>query len=215
MRSLDEAVVSQGCDDCSNCTGGCCDDVKPGGLDLSTLEVTSYTLGCASSGSLINDSTILNTTLITDPWTNIDTSLQVKVKKLDPKAVIPSYAKPGDAGLDLTAVSKEWDEKNGVVVIGTGLAFEIPEGHVGLIVPRSSIYKTPLMLANSIGVIDSGYRGEVKFMFRPVDRARQNYEIGDRIGQIIIIPYPRVAFTEVSELPSSDRGVASFGSSGS
>ena len=138
----------------------------------------------------------------------------VKFKKLVPEAVIPSYAKMGDAGLDLTATSKEWDEEKQLVVMGTGLAMEIPEGYVGLIFPRSSICKTPLSLANCVGVIDSGYRGEVKFMFRPGDRPRKNYEIGDRIGQLIIMPFPTVLPVEATELSDTARGAGGFGSSG-
>jgi len=138
----------------------------------------------------------------------------VKVKKLHPSAVIPTYAKNGDAALDLTAISKEWDEEKGLVIFGTGLAFEIPQGYVGLLFPRSSVIKTPLILANSVGVLDAGYRGEVKFMFRPVDRARKNYEIGDRVGQIIIIPFPQITFVEALKLSDSDRGEGGFGSTG-
>ena len=127
----------------------------------------------------------------------------VKVKKLHPKAVIPTYAKHGDAGLDLTAVSVSVD-KFGNATYGTGLAFEIPEGYVGLIFPRSSISKQGLTLANSVGVIDSGYRGEVMFKFKPlmgefnhlsikhrysVFADKTNiYKVGERVGQIIIMP---------------------------
>lgn len=140
--------------------------------------------------------------------------MQVKVKKLHPDAVVAKYAKTGDAGLDFTAVSKEYDAEKDLVVFGTGIAVEIPEGYVGLVFPRSSICKTPLSLSNSVGVIDSGYRGEIKFMFRPVGRPRKNYEVGDRIGQLIIIPYPQVELLEVDELSSSERGTGGFGSSG-
>ena len=90
--------------------------------------------------------------------------MKIRFKKLDPKAVTPSYAKPGDAGLDLTAITHEYRENAAgrkLQVYGTGLAFEIPEGHVGLVFPRSSIFKTELSLANCVGVLDSGYRGEV------------------------------------------------------
>lgn len=141
--------------------------------------------------------------------------MKVRFKKLHPNAVIPSYAKPGDAGLDLTAVSKEWDAEKEKIVMGTGLAMEIPEGHVGLIFPRSSIVKTFLTLANSVGVIDSGYRGEVKFFFDPGHRAKQNYEVGDRIGQLVIIPFPTIEPEEASELSETVRGTGGFGSSGS
>lgn len=143
-----------------------------------------------------------------------DHQLEVKVKKLHPNAIIPSYAKPGDAGMDLTATSKWWDPDLQCVVYGTGLAFEIPEGYVGLIFPRSSICKVPLMLSNSVGVIDCMYRGEVRFFFRPTDRPRKNYEVGDRIGQMIVMPFPKVKMIEVAELSNTERGTGGFGSSG-
>lgn len=82
--------------------------------------------------------------------------MKVKIKKLHPDAVIPVYAKAGDAGLDLTAISESWNEDDSMVTYDTGLAVEIPEGHVGLLFPRSSVSKTRLNLANSVGVIDSG-----------------------------------------------------------
>lgn len=140
--------------------------------------------------------------------------ITVKVIKLVNSAVIPKRAKLGDAGMDLTAVSKDWDVEKECVVFGTGIAMEIPSGYVGLIFPRSSICKVPLILSNSVGVIDSGYRGEIKFFFRPTDRPKRNYEVGDRIGQIIIMPFPQVEIQEVSELSDTQRGSSGFGSSG-
>ena len=144
--------------------------------------------------------------------------LDVKIKKLHKDAVMPTYAKHGDAGMDLTATSKSYDE-HGNVVYGTGLAFEIPHGFVGLLFPRSSNTKKDLILGNSVGVLDSGYRGEVAFKFRPamplerdIEFGPREHEIGDRIGQIIIMPYPQINFIEVDELSSSDRGVGGFGS---
>ena len=151
--------------------------------------------------------------------------LNVKIKKLSEDAVIPSYAKHGDAGMDLTATSKEYDD-HGNVVYGTSLAFEIPNGYVGLLFPRSSNTKKDLILGNSVGVLDSGYRGEVVFKFKALDTHymqdgkltflkrdfMQEYNLGDRIGQIIIIPYPQVTFIEVDELSNSDRGIGGFGS---
>ena len=91
--------------------------------------------------------------------------MKVKIKKIHKNAVIPTYAKDGDAGMDLTATSKSYD-KHGNVVYGTGLAFEIPKGFVGLLFPRSSNAKKDLLLSNSVGVLDSGYRGEVMFKFK-------------------------------------------------
>ncbi|MEG1232314.1 MAG: dUTP diphosphatase [Acinetobacter sp.] len=152
--------------------------------------------------------------------------MKVNVKKLDSNAVLPTYAKHGDAGMDLTATSKSYDE-HGNVCYGTSLAFEIPHGFVGLLFPRSSNTKKDLILGNSVGVIDSGYRGEVVLKFKPsicytMDGSREfvgtplhhlnNYEIGDRIGQIIIMPFPQIEFNLVDELSNSDRGVGGFGS---
>lgn len=148
--------------------------------------------------------------------------MEVKIKKLSPEAIIPSYAKPGDAGMDLTAVDYTYDEELKCHVYGTGIAFEIPEGYVGLIFPRSSNRKTDCYLTNSVGVIDSGYRGEVMFSFKDRDVISDDtipymvkpYEVGDRLGQIIIIPYPKIKFIEVNELSKSERGDGGHGSSG-
>lgn len=151
--------------------------------------------------------------------------MQVKIKKLDKDAVIPNYAKHGDAGMDITAISKSYDE-HGNVVYGTGLAFEIPNGYAGFLFPRSSNTKKDLILGNSVGVVDSGYRGEVVFKFKPMPTYQENemgktvfevsnyqsYSVGDRIGQIVILPVPKIEFVEVEELSSSDRGVGGFGS---
>jgi dUTP pyrophosphatase len=137
--------------------------------------------------------------------------MKVKVKKLHKDAIIPKYAKAGDAGLDLTAVAVE--ASTTALTYRTGLAVEIPEGHVGLLFPRSSVYKTGQTLMNCVGVIDSGYRGEVmlKFTLSPYG---QEYDVGDRIGQLIIMPYPEVEFEEASELSSTDRGNGGYGSTG-
>jgi dUTP pyrophosphatase len=139
--------------------------------------------------------------------------LEIKIKKLVPEAVIPSYAKPGDAGMDLVATSKTIDDNNNTVY-GTGIAMEIPRGYVGLIFPRSSNAKTDLYLTNHVGVVDSDYRGEIMFKFRATRLFPKEYLIGDRIGQIIIIPYPAVQFVESDELSSTERGEGGFGSTG-
>lgn len=148
------------------------------------------------------------------PYDHGERTIKVNFKSLDPKAVLPKYAKLGDAGLDLTAVSKEWDEEKGLLKFGFGLAVEIPDGYVGLIFPRSSICKTPLMLKNAVGVIDSGYRGEIKAFFDSGGRPRKNYEVGDKIAQMIIIPIPYIEPEWTDELSSTDRGEGGFGSSG-
>lgn len=142
--------------------------------------------------------------------------MEVKIKKLHEDAVIPKYAKPGDAGMDLTAVSMKIDEY-GNICYGTGLAFEIPEGYVGLVFPRSSNCKKGVILTNCVGVIDSGYRGEVSFKFKEIalgNFSKVTYKVGDRIGQIIIMPYPQIEFVEVDELSETERGTNGYGSTG-
>ena len=141
----------------------------------------------------------------------------VKIKKLVENAVIPKYSKPGDAGLDLTAVSVSF-EKN-YVSYKTGLAVEIPEGFVGLLFPRSSNSKMDLILTNSVGVIDSGYRGEIELRYKLVGNGATpsivgTYNIGDRVGQLVIIPYPSIEFEEVTELSTTERNTGGYGSTG-
>jgi dUTP pyrophosphatase len=146
--------------------------------------------------------------------------LKVNIKKLGDLAVTPTYSRHGDAGMDLTATSK-WYDKSGNVCYGTSLAFEIPHGYVGLLFPRSSNTKKDLILGNSVGVIDSGYRGEVVFKFKSTifneetmryEYGYSEYAEGDRIGQIIIMPYPQIEFNLVDELSTTDRGIGGFGS---
>ena len=142
--------------------------------------------------------------------------MKVRIKKLNENAVIPKYAKHGDAGMDLTAVSMELDAY-GNICYGTGLAFEIPEGYVGLIFPRSSICKKQLLLSNSVGVIDSGFRGEVTMKFKRTYRHGTHfdiYKVGESIGQIIILPYPSIEFEEVQELSKTERDTGGYGSTG-
>lgn len=139
--------------------------------------------------------------------------MNIKVKRLHKDAVIPRYSKPGDAGLDLTAVSMTTDQY-GNVVYGTELAFEIPSGYIGLLFPRSSNSKKNLSLCNSVGVVDSGYRGEIIFKFKPIGSRNEWYKVGDRIGQIVIMPYPQIEFEEVNELSDTERGDGGFGSTG-
>ena len=145
-------------------------------------------------------------------------ALVVKFKKLNDEAVIPSYAKEGDAGLDLTAVSFEYDEKLDAYVYHTGLAMEIPKGYVGLVYPRSSNRKTDAYLTNHVGVIDSGYRGEVLVTFKNRDNSRNAinppYVSGERIAQMIVMPYPMINPIEAEELSETERGTDGHGSTG-
>lgn len=134
----------------------------------------------------------------------------LKIKKLIPEAVVPNYAKKGDAGLDLIATSSKNCAE--FLEFGTGLAVEIEEGNVGLLFPRSSISKTGHRLLNSVGVIDSGYRGEIKVR---MSLTNQNcYKVGDKIAQLVIMELPQVLIEEVEDLEESDRGSGGFGSTG-
>ena len=140
----------------------------------------------------------------------MESSLKIKIKKLSDSVVIPKYAHPGDAGMDVYAISKEKTDK--YVEYGTGLVFEVPAGYVMLAFPRSSISKLDLIMANSVGVIDAGYRGELKFRFK--QNGAMDYKIGDRIGQIIFIPFPVIEFEETQDLSESVRGDGGWGSTG-
>ena len=133
-----------------------------------------------------------------------------------PEAVAPTKAHQTDAGFDLTAVSREFDML-GNLVYHTGVAVEIPKGYVGLVFPRSSVCKKVQMLTNSVGVIDSGYRCEITMKFKPQQsygRHSSEYLVGERIGQLLIIPYPEIEFEEVTELGFGERGANGYGSSG-
>ena len=138
----------------------------------------------------------------------------VNFKKLHPEAQKPKFGKPGDAGADLVATSVELRDNQ--VVYGTGLAVEIPEGMVGLVFPRSSIRNYDLVLSNGVGVIDSGYRGEIMATFNvknPSD-VQQIYAEGDRIAQLVIVPVPLINYREVNELSETERGEGGHGSTG-
>lgn len=139
--------------------------------------------------------------------------MKVKIKRLDKSAVIPKYAKDGDAGLDLTATAYKVNEK-GQYVYTSDLALEIPDGYVGLLFPRSSICKKDLEMTNSVGVIDSNYRGPIKSVFNPTCEDPEIYELGERFAQLIIIPYPKIEFEEVEELSETNRGSGGYGSTG-
>ena len=170
--------------------------------------------------------------------------IDVKIKKLNPDAVIPFYATNGSAGMDVTAIGRDYDNANDCWIYHTGLSLQLPEGYVMLIFPRSSVSKYDLSLANAVGVLDSSYRGELKLRFKRNYRIENEpsketdykftttsivnpgsaneyqwnacnwYNIGDRIGQIMILPYPVIQFNEVEELSETERGAGGFGSSG-
>lgn len=150
--------------------------------------------------------------------------MKVRFKKLSPEAVMPRYAHDTDAGMDLTATRCTFDE-DGNVVYHTDLAMEIPDGYVGLVFPRSSICRQEIFLTNAVGVIDSGYRGEVTAKFKPTSVLDDGgyshaklipkiYKPGDRIAQLIILPYPHIEPQEATTLATSDRGTGGYGSTG-
>jgi dUTP pyrophosphatase len=140
--------------------------------------------------------------------------MKVKIKKTHPDAIIPKYAKESDAGLDLVATTIK-ENTTFQITYGLGIALEIPEGFVGLVFPRSSIRNTELTLSNSVGVIDSGYRGELQATFNKSNGLDSiAYNVGERVCQIMIIPHPTIEFEEVNELNNTERGEGGFGSTG-
>lgn len=140
----------------------------------------------------------------------------VNVKKLDENAKIPEYAHDTDAGADLIAVSKKETEK--YIQYGTGLSFEIVQpmndGWYIEIFPRSSISNYDLFLANGTGIIDSSYRGEIIFRFKKTKENGKYYEIGDKIGQMILKKRPKIVFIEKENLSETKRGIGGYGSTG-
>jgi len=140
--------------------------------------------------------------------------MRVRIKKLDEAAVIPKYARSGDAAVDLVAV-KKWEDDYGNLCYGTGLAMEIPENHVGLLFPRSSVSKTSLRLCNSVGVIDSGYRGNLKGFFDNMYKSEDWVaEKHTRLVQICSPTLSPIIVEIVDTLDDTERGEGGFGSTG-
>jgi dUTP pyrophosphatase len=139
--------------------------------------------------------------------------MKIQFKKLVSNAITPRFGKPGDAGADLVATSLDLS-RDGQVVYGTGIAVEIPEGMIGLVFPRSSIRDKDLVLSNGVGVIDSGYRGEIMATFNLKNPWSEIYNVGDRIAQLVVIPVPLTKYVEVDELSETERGHGGHGSTG-
>ena len=142
--------------------------------------------------------------------------MNIKYKKLHKLAQPPTRANESDAGFDLTAIALEYPsdgDSSLYVQARTGISLEIPEGYVGLVFPRSSISKTKHNLRNSVGVIDSGYRGEIMLRFSH-DQTNSSYRNGDKVGQIVFIKLPKITMSESEDLSASDRGQGGFGSTG-
>jgi len=164
----------------------------------------------AINDDVVKEATTENQTNFTQP----DLGVVVKVKKLDDNAVIPSYSKVGDAGMDLTITDIK-ENTSFSITYGFGIAMEIPKGYVGLIFPRSSVRNQDLILSNCVGVIDSGYRGEIQATFKKTQGLDSlSYNVGERGAQIMILPYPQIYMTQVPELSDSERGSGGFGSTG-
>jgi dUTP pyrophosphatase len=142
--------------------------------------------------------------------------VDLHVRRLSDTAVLPARAHEGDAGLDLFAAEDATIGPGERAGVGTGIAVEIPAGHAGLVLPRSGLAdRHGIALVNAPGLIDSGYRGELRVLLLNTDR-REPFEIaaGDRIAQLLVAPFAEVEAVEAAELAASTRGAAGFGSSG-
>ncbi|HTU86841.1 MAG TPA: dUTP diphosphatase [Solirubrobacteraceae bacterium] len=139
-----------------------------------------------------------------------------RVRRLDARAVLPTRAYPGDAGLDLYAAEDRMLEPGQRASIGTGVSVEIPGGQAGLVLPRSGLAASHgIALVNAPGLIDSGYRGELRVLLLNTDRSEAfTVAAGDRIAQLVLVRVETPAVEEVDELAGSERGVGGFGSSG-
>lgn len=144
--------------------------------------------------------------------------MTLKIKRLSEEAILPIRAHKSDAGIDLTctSITQELNECGQLILVyHTGLAVEIPEGYVGLLFQRSSVYKKSISMTNAVGVIDSGYRGEIIGKFRSTtDVVPAIFKPGERFAQLVIVPYLDVQIEEVAELAESDRNTDGFGSTG-
>ena len=139
----------------------------------------------------------------------------MKFKKLTTTAITPTRGSPNSAGLDLYADSDVLVSSGASVMLGTGIAIEIPMNHVGLVAIRSSVGKAGVALANSVGVIDSDYRGEIKLCLTYTAGNGGHYiRRGQAIAQLIIMPYVHVELVEVDALSTTERGAGGFGSTG-
>ena len=142
--------------------------------------------------------------------------MRIAVKRLDPDIPLPRYARAGDAGLDLCAAARVVIGPGVRVFVGTGLAIAIPRGFAGLVLPRSGLaLRHGITALNSPGLVDSGYRGEVRVLLINHDPTTAvTVERGDRIAQLVVQAVEHVELVEVDELSASDRGAGGFGSTG-
>ncbi|MEA2507354.1 MAG: dUTP pyrophosphatase [Actinomycetota bacterium] len=142
--------------------------------------------------------------------------IEVPVRRLDPTVPLPDYATPGDAGLDLRAAEDVTLKPGERAAVGTGIAVAIPDGFAGFVHARSGrALRDGLALVNAPGLIDSGYRGEIKVLVVNLDSfAALEIHRGEKIAQLVVQPVAQVELEEVSELPVSERGAGGFGSTG-
>jgi len=141
--------------------------------------------------------------------------IELPIRRLRPDAVLPERAYTGDAGLDLAACERVELGPGARAVVATGLSVAIPDGYAGFVQPRSGLAaRNGITIVNTPGLVDSGYRGELRVILLNTDPAEAFVvEHGMRIAQLVIVPVPALELLEVDELPSSDRGVRGFGSS--
>ena len=141
--------------------------------------------------------------------------IELPIQRLHADAVVPQRAYTGDAGLDLASCERVELDPGERALVGTGLAVAIPEGYAGFVQPRSGLAaRHGLTVVNSPGLVDSGYRGELRVVLLNTDRTESFVvEPGMRIAQLVVLPIPELELVEVEELPSSERGVRGFGSS--
>jgi dUTP pyrophosphatase len=142
--------------------------------------------------------------------------IELPIRRLREDAVVPERAYEGDAGLDLAACERVELGPGERAVVGTGLAVAVPEGHAGFVQPRSGLAdRHGISIVNSPGLIDSGYRGEIKVILLNTDRSTPFVvEYGMRIAQLVVLPVPELAVFETDDLPATERGVRGHGSSG-
>jgi dUTP pyrophosphatase len=141
--------------------------------------------------------------------------IKLRVKRLDPSIELPAYAREGDAGLDLRAAHDATLEPRGRGLVGTGIAVAIPPGYAGLVLPRSGLaLGQGVTVLNAPGLVDAGYRGELKVLLVNHGEKPVTVRRGDRVAQLVIQSVERAELIEVGELPASERGAGGFGSTG-
>lgn len=141
--------------------------------------------------------------------------MDLKFKRMHEKAVLPAKGREKDAAYDLVATEEIVDIENRNLTYKLGWAVEIPAGYVGLLAARSSVTNKDIVMGNSVGIIDENYRGELMVKFKSVlPRGARKYDVGDRVAQLMIVPVLNLKPVEVTELSTTDRGEAGWGSSG-